>query len=229
MYRRETASPWRWPTRAGTGSRRCRWASCAATTRSCAATTASATTPTAARRSCRRRRRSTRSATVHSLPGGRAAPLRVGVAGRPGARRPGPGAGHALERRPGVGRRRQDDPRQLQLPADRRQPDGPHPRAVRARVEHRARLAVGVRLRGHPRRRHGDGHQVDAGHRAAAVLEAQPAGPVPRLRRPGRPLADHPLHGAVDVRHRRRRGARRAPAPRRATAARASPATCSTP
>ena len=44
------------------------------------------------------------------------------------------------------------------------------------------------------------------GHRPAAVLEAQPAGPVPRLRRPRRPVADHPLHRAVDGRHRRGRG-----------------------
>ena len=34
-----------------------------------------------------------------------------------------------------------------------------------------------------PHRAHGDGDQVDAGHRPAAVLEAQPAGPLPRLRR----------------------------------------------
>ena len=53
------AAPSRSPTPAGTGWRRCRWASCAATTRSCAATTASATTPTDARPSCRRRTRST--------------------------------------------------------------------------------------------------------------------------------------------------------------------------
>ena len=63
-----------------------------------------------------------------------------------------------------------------------------------------------VRLRGHPHRQHGDGHEVDARHRAAAVLEAQPAGPLPRLRRPGRPLADHQLHRAVDGRDRRGRG-----------------------
>ena len=113
--------------------------------------------------------------------------------------------------RPDVGRRRQDDPRQLQLPADHRQPDGPHPRAVRARVEHRPRLALGVRLRGHPHRPDRHGHQVDARHRAAAVLEAQPAGPVPRLRGAGRPLADHHVHGAVhgDDRRRRRQGGHR--------------------
>src|SRR4051794_21887182 len=45
-----------------------------------------------------------------------------------------------LERSPGLGGRRQDHPCQLQLPADRRQPDGPHPRTVRARLEHRSRL-----------------------------------------------------------------------------------------
>ena len=63
-----------------------------------------------------------------------------------------------------------------------------------------------VRLRGHPRRADGDRHEVDARHRPAAVLEAQPAGPVPRLRRPRRPVADHPLHRAVDGGHRRGRG-----------------------
>ena len=46
--------------------------------------------------------------------------------------------------------------------------------------------------------------------------------------RQGRPLADHPLRGAVHGGHRRRRRAGAAAARRRATAARASTATCST-
>ena len=51
------------------------------------------------------------SACVRSYPGGREASLRLGLAGRSGAGRPGAGARPALERRPGLGRRRQDDPR----------------------------------------------------------------------------------------------------------------------
>jgi vanillate O-demethylase monooxygenase subunit len=68
------------------------------------------------------------------------------------------------------------------------------------------------------------GHEVDDGHRPAAVLEAQPAGPVPRLRGPRRPVADHPLHRPVDGRPSTWASRRRAPGPWTATAARASPA-----
>ena len=55
----------------------------------------------------------------------------------PGERRrrsadPGARCRHALERRPGLGRRRQDDPRRLRLPAGGRQPDGLDARNLRA-------------------------------------------------------------------------------------------------
>ena len=82
------------------------------------------------------------SATVHSYPVVERHRYVWVWPGDPALADPDTGAGPVLERRPRLGGRRQDDPRQLQLPADRRQPDGPHARAVRARVEHRARLAV---------------------------------------------------------------------------------------
>ena len=46
------------------------------------------------------------------------------------------------------------DLRALQLPARARQPDGPHPRGVRARLEHRPGRAERIGVRRHPRRHH---------------------------------------------------------------------------
>ena len=83
---------------------------------------------------------------------GRGAPsLRVGVAGRSCARRSGARARPALERRSGVGRRRQAHPSRVRLQADRRQPDGPHARDVRARRFDRPALDRGGAVRGHAR------------------------------------------------------------------------------
>jgi hypothetical protein len=67
------------------------------------------------------------------LSGRGAAPLRLGVAGRCRAGRPGADPRPALERRPGLGRRRQADPGEVRLPAGARQPDGPDARDLRAR------------------------------------------------------------------------------------------------
>ena len=53
----------------------------------------------------------------------------------------------------------------LQLPARAGQPDGPHPRGVRALLEHRAGRALGVRVRGDPRRPARDRESLDARHR----------------------------------------------------------------
>ena len=86
------------------------------------------------------------------VPGRRAAPVPLGLAGRLRPRRPRPGPGHAPDGLARVGRGRRDDPGRLQLPARAGQPDGPHPRGVRALLEHRAGRAVGVRVRGDPRR-----------------------------------------------------------------------------
>ena len=71
----------------------------------------------------------------------------------------------------------------------------------------------------------GHRHEVDARHRPPARVEAGPQRPVPRLRRAGRPVADHPVHRAVDDRDRRGRGQGRDGRARRATAARASTGT----
>ena len=60
---------------------------------------------------------------------------------------------------------------------------------------------------------HGHRQPLDAEHRPAAVLAQEHARQVPRLRGQGRPLADHPLRGAVDDLHRRgrRQGRHRSP------------------
>ena len=98
----------------------------------------------------------------------------------------------------------------VQLPADPRQPDGPHPRGVRARQQHRPGGAERVRVPDPPRgRRQRDRRAVDARRRAAAVLAQEHPRQVPRLRGPRRPVADHPLLRAVDDLHRRRRRAGR--------------------
>ncbi len=57
--------------------------------------------------------------------------------GDPALADPALGAGHALEPRSGLGRRRQDHSCQMRLPPRRRQSDGPDPRDLRARLEHR--------------------------------------------------------------------------------------------
>ena len=81
---------------------------------------------------------------------------------------------------------------------------------------------------------HGDAHRhgdaLDGGHRRAALL-GRPAEARHRLRRPRRPLADHPLRGTLHHRHRRRRGPGRQRRgaegrPARRPLARASMATC---
>ena len=212
------------PTRAGTGWRRCRWASSAATTRSCAATTASATTPTAAPRSCRRRTRST--------PARRCTPTRwsSGTATS--------GCGPATRRWPTRTRCRTctgtttphwaGDGKTIhvncsyQLIVDNLM-DLTHEQFVHGSSIGHDSLSR-VRLRGHPHRQHGDGHEVDARHRPAAVLEAQPAGPLPRLRRAWSTAG----RSSTTPRRRRSRSTsawpRPGPARPRATAARASPA-----
>ena len=218
------AGPSRWPTRAGTGWRRCRWASCAATTRSCAATTASATTPTAAPRSCRPRTRSTRAPPC--------TPTRwsSGTATS--------GCGRATRRWPtrtsvpdlywndhpdwaGDGKTIHVNC-SYQLIVDNLM-DLTHEQFVHGSSIGHDSLSR-VRLRGHPHRPHGDGDQVDARHRPAAVLEAQPAGPLPRLRR----ASSTGGRSSSTPRRRRSRSTwawpRPAPARPRATAARASPA-----
>ena len=89
----------------------------------------------------------------------------------------------------------------LQLPADRRQPDGPHPRDVRARRQHRAAIdRRGRRSRSPTAPTLGHRHPVDARHRAAAVLADATAGSSRRATRAQRrPLADHPLRGARTI------------------------------
>ena len=167
------------------------------------------------------------------LPGGREAPLRLGLARRPGQGRPGAGARHALERRPGLGRRRQDDPRGLRLPAGGRQPDGPDARDLRARLARSATARWPRRPSSPPTATAPPPSR--AGWRTSTRRRSGPRrSACARLRGQGRPLADHPL------RRRRARStstsawprpaaARCRATARRATAARASTATCSTP
>ena len=154
------------------------------------------------------------------LPGRRASPLPLGMAGRSGTRRPRARPRPALERRFRVGRRRQDDPRELRLPARPRQPDGPDPRNVRPRLVDRQPRSRRSAVRRNPRQSHGDGDPLDERHRSAAVLGVATSSR-PRPCRQGRSLADHPLRGALHDRDRRRRcarrqwSARRRPQPRR--------------
>ena len=85
-----------------------------------------------------------------------------------------------------------------------------------------------VAVRGHPRPGHRHRHPLDDRRRAAAVLEACSSSGSGRAGRQRRPLADHPLPGAR--RRSRSTSASRRPAPARprATAPRASTASCST-
>ena len=150
------------------------------------------------------------------VPRRREAPARLGLDGRPGAGRSGPGPGLPLEQRRAVGRRRRHllQPA-MRLQAGRGQPHGPDARNLRPRREHRRRRDHAQSLRGHPRRPQGDRHAVDGGHRAAALLGA-PA----RQARPCGPLADHPVRGALRRRRRRGRGPGRDGRPRRRPLAR---------
>ncbi len=148
--------------------------------------------------------------------------------GDPALRRPGNDPRPALERRPGLGRRRQAHPREVRLPAGARQPHGPDARDLRARQQHRPAGRGRGALRRHPRPPHRHRDALDGGHRSAALL-GRPAEARHRLRGPRRPLADHPLRSALHHRHRRRRGPGRQRRAARATARRASTASCSTP
>ena len=147
-----TARPWPWRTRAGTGWRRCRWARPWARTGSSARTTASSTTPRAAACPCRRRRRINPSATVPSFPVVERYRYVWVWLGDPTQADPDLVPDMHQMDRPGVGRRRRDHLRAVQLPAGAGQPDGPHPRGVRALLQHRPGRAQRVRLRGHARR-----------------------------------------------------------------------------
>ena len=104
---------------------------------------------------------------------------RLALDGRSGARRPGPRARPALERRSGLGRRRQDHPRQVRLPPRGRQSDGPHARDLRARLEHRQRCGRRGAVRRHPRRQDRDRDALDA--RASSRRRSGPR----RLGKPG--------------------------------------------
>ena len=106
------------------------------------------------------------------LPGGGEAPLRLGLARRPGAGRPGRDPRPALERRPGLGRRRQAHHREVRLPAGARQPDGPDARDLRARQQHRPAGRGRGALRRHARQPHGHRHALDGRHRSR-----RPSGP----------------------------------------------------
>ena len=85
------------------------------------------------------------------LSGGRAPPLRLGVAGRPDQGRSGAWSRTCTRWTPRSGQATARPSRRVQLPAGAGQPDGPHPRGVRPRLQHRAGRAQRVRLRGHPR------------------------------------------------------------------------------
>ena len=135
----------------------------------------------------------------------RAPPHGLGLARRPGPRGPGQGARLPLERRHRMGRRGRHLLRpEVRLPPHHRQPDGPDPRDLRPRRLHRPRRHHRHALRHHPHGPDDDGDALDARHRAAAVL-----GKAARQAGQRRPLADHPLRGALDRRRRRRRRPRR--------------------
>ena len=63
----------------------------------------------------------------------------------------------------------------VQLPAGAGQSDGPHPRGIRARLQHRPGRAERIRIHRHPRRRHRHRDPVDARRAAAAVLAEEHA------------------------------------------------------
>ena len=125
---------------------------------------------------------------------------------------------------PGLGRRRQDHPREMRLPARGRQSDGSHARDLRAWLQHRQRPRRRSAVRRHPWRQDRDRDALDARHRGAAVL--------------GRAVAASPARSTAGRSSISRRpapsistSAWRPPAParRRATARRASTVSCSTP
>ena len=101
------------------------------------------------------------------LPGRRETPVRLDLAGRSRPGGPCPDPRSALERRPRMGRRRQDHVRQVRLPPVRRQPDGPDPRILRACDEHRQSACRGNADGDGPGRPHRDLDAVDGGHRRA--------------------------------------------------------------
>ena len=107
------------------------------------------------------------------------------------------------------GRATEAHPRRVQLQARRRQPDGPHARDVRARLRASAALDRRGPVPGHARPGLRDRHALDGRRRAAAVLEDAARVEDRRAGRQRRPLADHPLPGALDDRDRRRRRADR--------------------
>jgi hypothetical protein len=132
------------------------------------------------------------------------APLCLGLARRPGQGRPGAGARPALERRPGLGRRRQADHGEVRLPPGGRQPDGPDARDLRARRQHRPAGGGRGAVRRHPRRPHRHRDPLDGG--TSTRRRSGPGRSAGRGYRAGGPLADHPLRGAVHRGHRRGRG-----------------------
>ena len=129
---------------------------------------------------------------------------------------------------PGVGRRRQAHPPQVRLQADRRQPDGPHARDVRARRVDRPALDRGGAVRGDARQPVGDGHALDARRRPAPVL-AHAARVEAGQSRPARSTAGRSSTSRRRARSPSTSASRRPAAARpRATARRASTASCST-
>ena len=130
---RRRARPARWRTPAGTGCCRSRRASCSGRRGRCAATTACVYDADGRCTFMPSQKTINPSARVRSYPVVERHRFVWVWTGDPAARRPRDDPRPALERRPGVGGRRQAHPRRLQLQADRRQPDGPHPRDVRAR------------------------------------------------------------------------------------------------
>ena len=118
----------------------------------------------------------------------------------------------ALGREPRVDVCRRPFPRQVRLPPDDRQPDGPHARDLRARHEHRPARDRGSGAGDARRGRFVDHQPLHEQHRGAAVLARGAARQPPRRRRAGRPLADLPLHAAEP---RDDRGRRRPRRPRR--------------
>ena len=108
---------------------------------------------------------------------------------------------------------------QMRLAARRRQSDGPDPRDLRPFRQHRPRRDPRHAVRRHPRRPHRDDDALDDRHRAAAVLGAGSSASRARS-----------IAGRSSPSRRRRwwsatsASRRREPAPRRATARRASTA-----
>ena len=146
------------------------------------------------------------------VPDHRALRLRLGLAGREERCRPGAAAPPAVGREPRVGLRRRPLSRQVRLPADDRQPDGPDARDLRPLDQHRPARDRGSGAGDAGRGRLGDHQPLHERHLGAAVLARGAARQPSRRRRAGRPLADLPLHAAEP---RDDRGRRRPRRPRR--------------